>query len=109
MILLVGVFISLLIFFVFFLLFSNTRRSLEKQKAVAIQVSSDHRKSFSISSKDIETIAGDDVFTTQLNLARAYIETGRKNLAINILNNVILQGAPDQKFEAKRLIESAKL
>lgn len=106
MILLIGAAISLLVFLMLLWVFSSSKRSLEQQKAVAIQVSTSRQKSFTISSKDIETIAGDDVLTTQLDLARAYIETGRKNLARNILNNVMQHGTSEQKLEARRLLES---
>ncbi len=109
MILLVGFSVSLLVFFIFFWLFSNTNRSLQKQQAAVLQASAAQAKSFTISSKDIETIAGDDILTTQLDLARAYIETDRKNLAKNILNNVLLHGTTEQKRDAKRLMEYAKL
>jgi len=57
-----------------------------------------------ISSKDITAIAGEDVFATQLDLARAYIETGRKQLAKKILQFVIQQGTSIQQEEAKRLL-----
>jgi FimV-like protein len=51
----------------------------------------------------MNAIAGDDVITTQLDLARAYIETGRKQLAVQILDYVIEHGNPDQQQEAKQL------
>ena len=63
-------------------------------------------KSFSISTKDIASVAGNDVLTTQLNLARAYIETGRQALAINMLNNIILHGNSEQQSESKRLLST---
>jgi FimV-like protein len=105
MIILVGFGVSLLVFFVLFWFFSNTKHTLQEQEAAAIQASAMHAKNFTISSKDIETIAGDDVLTTQLDLARAYIETERKALAKNILNNVILQGSLEQQAEARGLME----
>jgi FimV-like protein len=60
--------------------------------------------SFTISSHDINAIAGDDVIATQLDLARAYIETGRKQLAKKILIYVLTQGTVNQQQEAQRLL-----
>src|SRR5438445_12840789 len=40
----------------------------------------------------VSAIAGDDVITTQLDLARAYIEMDQKKLAKEILAQVIKQG-----------------
>lgn len=108
MIILFGISVSLLIVIAFYWIFSANSRSLEKQKA-QLSARTAHEKAFTISSKDIETIAGFDVMTTQLDLARAYIETGRKNLAKNILNNVVLHGNAEQQVEAKRLLENMKL
>jgi len=59
--------------------------------------------------KTLKTIAGFDVMTTQLDLARAYIETGRKNLAKNILNNVMLHGTADQQLESEAVDGNIKL
>ena len=104
MIILLGLGSSLLVFLILFWFFSNTKSNsllpaLEHEKNV-------HSNKFTISSKDIETIAGEDVLTTQLDLARAYIETERKNLAKSILSHVVQQGSGEQKEEAKRLLES---
>lgn len=102
MIILTGLGASLVVFFVFFWFFSNT--NTKSLKAVAAEQARQASKTFTISSKDIETIAGDDVLTTQLDLARAYIETDRKKLAKSILSNVLDQGNLEQKQEAKRLL-----
>lgn len=51
----------------------------------------------------IEAIAGDDVIATQLDLARAYIETGKKQSAKNILDHVIAKGSMAQQNEAQLL------
>ena len=61
-----------------------------------------------IVSKDFSAIAGDNVFATQLDLARAYIETGKKVLATNILHDVLAQGSYSQKQEAAQLLNAAK-
>lgn len=60
--------------------------------------------SITITSSDISAIAGDDVLATQLDLARAYIETGRKQLAKKILEHVALQGSDAQQNEARTLL-----
>lgn len=113
MIILIGVLATLLIFLVLFWFFSNADLSYSKEDAVAAlnnaQKATPKPKAFTISSKDIETIAGDDLMITQLDLARAYIETERRNLAKSILTNVARQGNAEQKIEARRLMESARL
>jgi len=63
-------------------------------------------KSFAAIS-DLSAIAGDDVINTQLDLARAYIETGRKSLAVTILKFVIEQGNRTQQQEAQQLIRKS--
>lgn len=55
-------------------------------------------------SYDYSVIAGDDVIATQLDLARAYIETGKSYLAKNILESVIKQGSDAQQKEAQYLL-----
>lgn len=55
---------------------------------------------------DMNAIAGDDVIHTQLDLARAYMETGRDELAKKMLSNVIAQGNMLQREEAKDLLNS---
>jgi len=98
MIILLGLGISISVFLILFWFFSNAKSTLKIEDKSAMH------KPFSISSKDIETIAGDDLMTAQLDLARAYIETGRKNLAKSILTHVALHGALEQRKEAKQLI-----
>lgn len=53
---------------------------------------------------DLTAIAGDDVIATQLDLARAYIETGRKQFAVAILQTVTLEGNATQREEAQELL-----
>ncbi len=55
-------------------------------------------------SEDLLPIAGDDVISTQLDLARAYIETNNKHLAKPILQLVLEQGSKLQISEAKELL-----
>ncbi|TAK71526.1 MAG: hypothetical protein EPO11_11215 [Gammaproteobacteria bacterium] len=61
-------------------------------------------KPLTITSQDFSAIAGDDVVATQLDLARAYIETGRKLLAKKILEHVVEQGTDVQQNEARTLL-----
>lgn len=53
---------------------------------------------------DFSAIAGDDLLATQLDLARAYLETDKKQLAKNILNLVAKQGSQIQQKEARHLL-----
>jgi FimV-like protein len=53
---------------------------------------------------DLSIIAGDDVISTQLDLARAYIESNNKDTAKKILKAVMNQGSHVQKDEAKALV-----
>src|SRR5580692_8604577 len=102
MIILIGLGISLAVFLVLFWFFSNPG----KHPLAAEEEARQSSKTFTISSKDIETISGDNVLATQLDLARAYLETERKNLAKSILNNVLQHGSEEQRQEAKRLLGS---
>lgn len=56
--------------------------------------------------KVIEGIAGDNLYATQLDLARAYIETNQKALAKRMLDNVMKQGNKTQQDEARQLTRS---
>lgn len=51
-------------------------------------------------------IAGDNVMTTQLDLARAYLEMNEKKSAKKILKQVCRHGDAAQRQEAKRLIKA---
>ena len=57
---------------------------------------------------DITAIAGDGLMATQLDLARAYIETGKKQLATAILKQVLSQGSEAEQHEAQMLLQGAK-
>lgn len=60
---------------------------------------------FSFQPQDFSAIAGDDVLSTQLDLARAYIESDKKELAKMILRQVIASGNDTQQKEAQRLLD----
>jgi FimV-like protein len=53
---------------------------------------------------DMTAIAGDDVLTTQLDLAKAFIETNKSKAARGILKKVAKRGSAAQKAEAKQLL-----
>lgn len=57
-----------------------------------------------VTSQDISAISGEDVISTQLDLARAYIETGKTQLAKKILDYVEVHGDIVQQDEAQRLL-----
>lgn len=57
-----------------------------------------------ISTRDFSAIAGDDMLATQLDLARAYIETGKLSLAKKILDSVAQQGSDNQRKEVLSLL-----
>jgi len=54
--------------------------------------------------QDVSAIAGDNVIATQLDLARAYIETNQKHQAMIILDMIVQQGSITQQEEAKELM-----
>lgn len=56
----------------------------------------------------LEAIAGDDLVATQLDLARAYIETANISSAISILKQVLKQGSKTQQDEARSLLNLAR-
>ncbi|OGT38440.1 MAG: hypothetical protein A3F11_09940 [Gammaproteobacteria bacterium RIFCSPHIGHO2_12_FULL_37_14] len=57
-----------------------------------------------ITSSDIRAIAGGDTIATQLDLARAYIEVGKKQLAKKMLDHIIQKGNGTQQQQAKNLL-----
>jgi FimV-like protein len=84
-------------------LLSHFKKLFSKKKPTESKVPS--RPKTVITSQDIKAIAGDNVMATQLDLARAYIEIDKKNLAKKILNHVILNGDSTQQQQAQELIE----
>jgi FimV-like protein len=56
-----------------------------------------------VSIQDVHAIAGDDPVATQLDLARAFVEAGRKQLAQPILQQVMVDGSESQQREARQL------
>jgi FimV-like protein len=77
-----------------------------KRRFSADAVLDDKKPATVITSRDIRAIAGDDMMVTQLDLARAYIELGKKKLAKQILDHVIKHGNPVQQQSARQLMAS---
>lgn len=55
---------------------------------------------------DVSAISAEDPIATQLDLAKAYIESGKNPLARIILNTVIKNGHAAYQEEAQRLLSS---
>lgn len=54
----------------------------------------------------IRAIAGDNLLSTQLDLARAYIDSGKNPLAKTILETVVEEGDSVHQEEAQRLLST---
>ena len=78
-------------------------QALHAVHSASIQSNDHQTKQHDVQHDHIAAIAGDDVMATQLDLARAYIETGKKQSAKNILDHVIAKGNATQQVEAKHL------
>lgn len=76
-------------------LFSN-KKSAAKEASQKIEMT-EH-------AQDISAIAGDDIIATQLDLARAFIETDKSIEAKQILEEVLIQGDKVQQEEARNLL-----
>lgn len=63
-------------------------------------------KTGEFSYKDLPNIAGDDVLATQLDLVKAYIEMGQKNLAKSLLKQAIKTSRAPQKKDLKYLLKT---
>ena len=78
---------------------------LVPRKKKPLQIATSVKKSSHIiTSHDIKAIAGDNEIATQLDLARAYLEIGKKTLAKQILEYVIQHGDADQQHQAQHLL-----
>lgn len=83
---------------------ASSRKKTMKKSAVTAQQASATK--LVVTSSDISAIAGDDVMATQLDLARAYVETGRFLLAKKILDHVREHGNRIQQQEASELLKT---
>jgi FimV-like protein len=92
----------LIIFFAIFLIYKR----MSNKKSSSDNMLDNKKPTTVITSRDIRAIAGDDMMVTQLDLARAYIELGKKKLAKQILDHVIKHGNPVQQQSARQLMAS---
>ncbi|OAI48723.1 hypothetical protein AYO45_04360 [Gammaproteobacteria bacterium SCGC AG-212-F23] len=93
--------IAIILFFISLILLFAPRK-----KNPATQEESQIPSSYAVSSQDIRAVAGDDILATQLDLARAYLEMGKKSLAQKILTHVSEHGNQQQCTEAKYLLDN---
>jgi len=56
--------------------------------------------------QQVAAFSGDDVFTTKLDLAKAYIEMDEKEAARPLLNEVSSNGTGEQRVYAQNLLKS---
>ena len=77
-----------------------------KENAKTHATATQEEKNISIAEliQTINQVAGEDKITTQLDLARAYMEVGKIQLAKNILQQIIQQGSESQQQEATYLL-----
>lgn len=100
--LLISTFVSAVLVFLIFAL-TSTKKTKLSQKPVST------KKPLTITSQDLKAIAGDNVITTQLDLARAYIEMGKTQLAKKILEHVLNHGDDVQRKDASKLISALEI
>lgn len=94
-------------FFILYLIFKPRKKAKRPLQQIMITPEKKPKQTgIHITSHDINAIAGDDVIATQLDLARAYIETGKAKLAKKILIYVIEKGSASQQQEARHLLGS---
>lgn len=82
------------------------KKKTSQRKNIPVNTQAKEKPNVVITSNDIRAIAGDDVMVTQLDLARAYIELGKKKLAKQILDHVLKHGNPLQQQSARQLMAS---
>lgn len=95
--------ILFIIFFIYLFFSWFLKRKRHKNKAAAVMIDKKEAPTL-ITSHDIRAIAGDDIMSTQLDLARAYIELGKNKLAKKILEHVLQHGSFQNQSVAKELI-----
>lgn len=102
---------ALLVFILgIYLIFRLARKGKESAavfKAAAPAKMRESKRTASVaSSSDINAISGEDPVSTQLDLARAYIDSGKNQLAKIILESVATIGSEEHQEEAQRLLSS---
>lgn len=99
-------FMAIIIFLAFGIAIYFQKRNAKGRKCFATQKSTMGQSAHIITSQDIRAIAGEDMISTQLDLARAYIEIGKKQLAKKILDHAIKQGNLSQRQQAHQLMKN---
>ena len=99
--------VAMLIFLFGTYLIFRLARSNKNQRTVTIKnLPAKSKSSDRNESPDVHAIAGEDPVSTQLDLARAYIESGKNQLAKIILESVAETGCAEHQEEAQRLLSS---
>lgn len=105
-----GVSALFILFFGLRFIFSSKRKEKKQPPVLTLVKESVHflprSDKTAITSSDLQAIAGDDVVDTQLDLARAYLETGRHELAQKLLQSILTTGSAADRQEAQRLLSS---
>ena len=73
-------------------------------KVGGIHITSDLVKGLGTEAEEAEKTQ-EDVFTTRLKLAEAYLEMGDRDGAVDMLQEVIADGSPDQQDIARRIMD----
>lgn len=103
--------VALLIFLAgFYLILKSSRQPsstrLSTFTPVRFQADKTDKTLLPETASDVSAISGEDPMATQLDLARAYIETGKKQFAKIILTAVIREGSGIYQEEAQRLLST---
>lgn len=80
--------------------------SINEREILNIKNITDVKTTAHFSPQDVAAISGEDVITTQLDLARAYIELDKRIMAKEILKIIIENGHSLQQAEAQRLLNT---
>ena len=99
-------FIAVMLFLIVIAFTIYRRKKILSHKQTLTLKTTPTKSAHVITSHDIRAIAGEDVISTQLDLARAYIEIGKKQLAQKILDHAIKQGNLIQRQEAHQLLKN---
>lgn len=98
-------FVAVIIFLIIAFTMYRRKKIISHKQTLTLKTTST-QSTHVITSHDIRAIAGEDVISTQLDLARAYIEIGKKQLAQKMLDHAIKQGNLTQRQEAHQLLKN---
>ena len=99
----IGIIVILLLIIGMFFILKSFKKPQQISSHLTNNIKSSNNKP-QITASDIRAIAGEDELTTQLDLARAYIEVGKKQLAQKMLNYIVQQGTNHQQQQARELM-----